>query len=215
MAADPRDLAITVRERLDAQIVALRDDLRLDAQVRLRDMAAAYIKAKDKMLALRAQFGEAIAEQRNELERSLLSAPGSGSLTAEGRIARDASYRDALERAERCADDKELLGLLDRAHRVGDDALERACLVLATEQVAGEPQLDGMPSPFGRVVDRFIELNPDTADDVRTLQGFDAEVKSARFKLANFQFAFQISPPRELSAIADWQIQELASKATI
>ena len=123
MAADPRDLAVTVRERLNAQFTALRDDLRLDATVRLREMAGLYIKAKDEMLALRAQFGEAIAEQRNKLERSVLSPPDSRSLTAEGRIARDGSYCDALERAERCNDHEKLLGLLERAHRTGDDLM--------------------------------------------------------------------------------------------
>lgn len=199
MATDPRDSADTVRQQLDRRILALREDLRLDQGVRVREMAQAYVDARAEMNTLKASFVGYVADERAALERRVFAPPGSAPATAEARVARDASFRDALERAERCANQDDLRALQRRAVRVGDDYLEQACLVLAAEHA------------WQNAVDDYGSRHPESADAALELIAFNQTVDTAQFQFFQQQAAFALQKPRELVMTPDWMIEAVAA----
>jgi hypothetical protein len=112
--------AKTYHERIEE---IRRDWTRSDEAKRV-DLEAAYSEASSAHKALEDEFRAEVRDRLTEARKAAFSVP---------RMGKDASvdllsYRDALDRAGRLRDARELSDLLARAEITGDDALARAVL---------------------------------------------------------------------------------------
>ncbi len=109
------------RERVEA----LRADYRLSEEARREELAELYRKAHATHEELVREYRSGIREDLKKTRKAVFAAPCSH------RADRDLaalSYRDALDRASRVRDGRELSDMLARAEVTGDYALARAVL---------------------------------------------------------------------------------------
>jgi hypothetical protein len=109
------------RERVEA----LRADYRLSDEARREELAELYEKARATHERLAEEYRAGIREELRESCKAAFATP-----TPHGSDKNLAalSYRDALDRASRTRDQRELSDMLTRAETTGDAALARAVL---------------------------------------------------------------------------------------
>lgn len=194
--ADPRDAAEALRVKLREQVASIENDARLSKDAKLVDVARAYLAAQAEMRALAQKFADSVVDYQRTLERSVFGAPETAK-SPEGKAAIDASYRDAVERADQCKTGSECLGLLQRADRMGDEAMARACVMIAAE------------NGWGQVIDAYGDTRPADADKIRELASYRASITSPGFRFNN-NMQFGLPKPIALSAYGN--IEALASQ---
>lgn len=198
MAVDPRDAAEALRKRLRTRVEAIRNDARLSDDAKVADIAREYATAVPEMAALKQRFADEIVDGQRDLERRVFGAPGKAT-SPEGKAAIDASYRDAVERAEKCRSGGECLRILRRANQMDDEAMARACVMVAADK------------GWSDVIEAYGETRPAAADAIRELAVYRSQVSSTAFQSSQF-FTWTLSKPVELSAMSSWQINEIAGR---
>jgi hypothetical protein len=136
MAQDVAEQVQAIREAFVQTRASIEADQRLTPEPRAEQIAAARASANKQITALHAEVESGLLTARSTLERKLCSRrPFLGRQTAD-RITRDASYRDALERARRVPANSSggLVELLDQAELVGDDLRARAVLAIGLQR---------------------------------------------------------------------------------
>ncbi len=136
MATNPKaDQAQAVHQRYSERIAAIRKDDRLsDKAIRIA-LAQAWVTAADALAKLREAYQDDFDRERRQLEARVLRPTLSGlAPTTSDRIAQDASFRDALDRATKAENSTDLIQLLERSERVGDAIQVRAVVATAFER---------------------------------------------------------------------------------
>ena len=145
------------------------DNPMLSEEGKHEQIAAVREQTNAKIRALQDEASAALEAERQRLERLLFSPPrplSAATTSVSDRIAQDASYRDALDRARRTdpGQPESLRELLEQAQRTSDDLQSRAAMVIAFER--GNVDVinawsSANPS-YERDVDRFYELSQRT-----------------------------------------------------
>jgi hypothetical protein len=118
--------------RHQRELEQIRADTRLSPAGKLQRVARSYLVARDGAAAAKQEAAAAREAERRKIEERLFRPP-----TAPGaaeNIARQASYRDALERASRVSSPAEIAAMLDLARITGDDLQEQAIVAVATKR---------------------------------------------------------------------------------
>ncbi len=133
---DLREAAGNLIGETRAKIDRVRKDERLAEDAKVCDIARIKAKANAQVKAFRAEYEASLHRERDEL-RLQLCTPSRHTTGAE-RVAVDASFRDALERAQRTppqeVDRHPLADLFHRATLTGDGLQQRAAMVVALER---------------------------------------------------------------------------------
>ncbi len=128
------EVAALARER----IARIRNDERLTDEAKAADVAPIVAARNAKMKALGEELEVSLGRELDTLRRRLCTPPPSAAATGAEIIARDASFRDALQRARQTKPRDgvfhQLLGLSDTARLTGDSLQERAAMVVALER---------------------------------------------------------------------------------
>lgn len=198
MAQTPEDLK-AAHARLVEQV---RANPQLSDEGRRRQIARSYLSTSEAIDGLRIQLEQANEAERKRLEKRFVgpSPLPLGATTADS-IARDASFRDALERASATPPGDGKLGeIMQRATMVGDTLLARAALTVAIER-------SDVPA-----VNVWLADHP--ADDAPMNRLFALAEESSTS--AAFHRALEFSKPdkpRELVGLSQDQIAEAATAA--
>ena len=167
-----RAKAEQVREEFRAREEGIRNDPRLTPETKQRDINTLKT-ATNTILAELAEFDREDAEtERKKLERDLFSPPGLGLMSPGERVARDASFRDAMQRARATSRDTQddLVALLNEAELTSDALQARAAMAVALERrnvPALNAWIDGNPHDDGPI-NRLFELT-DNQRNIREL----------------------------------------------
>lgn len=134
--AEVAEQAEAVRAEYARTSSAIEADQRLTPEAKAKMRAEAREQANGRLRAIHEATEASIARERANLERRLMSPPALGvAATTSDKIARDASYRDAVERARRvAADPGALVELLELAESTGDDLQARAILAVGLQR---------------------------------------------------------------------------------
>jgi hypothetical protein len=126
-----------IRAAFAAARQQIEADPRYTGEAKADMVATARTAANRKLQAMHDEYIARVESERKRLER-LLFAPPSLPLgaTTSDRVARDASFRDALDRAGRTRPEQpdDLLDMLRRAQRSGDAIQARAALTVALDR---------------------------------------------------------------------------------
>lgn len=111
-------------------------DPTLSDEGKQQKIATAREQANANIRGLQEEATAQQAAERQRLERLLFGPPALLSSNVSDRLAQDASYRDALDRARRTDPGRpeSLLDLLTQAERTGDRLLSRAAMVVGFER---------------------------------------------------------------------------------
>lgn len=127
------DVVDRVRDEAQRHIDKTRADTRLSNEAKAADVATLTAEANARITALSAEHEASMQRRIDELRRGLCT-PSSTAIGAE-RVAIDASFRDALERAKRTelqeGTKHPLIDVFNSARITGDTLQQRACLVEA------------------------------------------------------------------------------------
>jgi len=127
-------------------------------EARKAEIATLRQEVNVRLAQLQDEDTKQVETERAELERRLLAPPDiSVTATASDRIARDASYRDALERARGAKEGPRLLEMFRDAERFGDSIMAKACMAVALDR--GE-----IP-----VLDAWLETHPNDEPKLQRL----------------------------------------------
>ena len=186
---DFRRVTTRTQEGLASALERIRRNDHLSEGGKRVRIAQAYVDAKDAMTAALGDLEFGVAQQRRALELAAFS-PQSGSLTTTQKVAQDASYRDALSRADQLQDQDEATALLQRAGRTGDDLLAQAVAVIAAERM--------WPS----VLDTYAAEHPSHADAVGQLIDLNRTERDPNWQVSRSMHV-SLSRPDELAGIPD------------
>ena len=127
------------RERYERAASAVLADPDLSDSAKEREEGAAFEKARAEHERLYAKKEAEVSSRLDEKRRAAMAPP---LVPGADKAMVGLSYRDALERAYRTRDARELEGMLDRARMTGDKVLARAVLVrgygLESEALVGK-----------------------------------------------------------------------------
>ena len=152
--------ASELRANYQRSVEALRNDRRLTEEAKAEGIAEARGRTNASLAELYKKRTESRRAERARLERSIFAAPASlPGATVGDRIAIDASFRDALDRAKRTSIEQpeELMELATQAEVVGDRLQSRAALVVAFDRGHVE------------VINAWTDANPGWRNDVERL----------------------------------------------
>jgi hypothetical protein len=200
MASNPRvDEAQAVHDTFTSRVAAIRANDRLSELAKREALAQAWVTAADKLDALRAAYQEDVGGERRDLERKLLrpKVPGLAP-TAADRLALDASFRDALDRASSIESSEELVQLLQRSERVGDAVQVRAIVATAVER--GDLH----------VLEAHLEVHPDERADFERLLEMSTGATSRRERLAMSMVFGRPPVPGELGTSDEFAVRRVA-----
>lgn len=186
--------AARIAASLAATVESIRKSNDLSPDGKRRQIAKAYIEAKNALAPLRQQEAAQTAATRQRLERTLYGA--TGRLDPSQAISR----RDAADRAARANTLAAANALLDQAERSGDDELASA----VARHAAYRGWLD--------VTVRYAQQRPEANAALQKLAEIDAEVKGEG---PMGQAAFTVPRPQELAGVAEHQLATLADELTI
>jgi hypothetical protein len=111
-------------EKFRQRVEEIRRDWTSSDEAKRQDLEAAYSEARSTYARLADEFRSEVQERLQTTRKAAFSAPKAGRDAALDMLV----YRDALERASKIRDQRELSELLDRAEMTGDHALGRAVL---------------------------------------------------------------------------------------
>jgi len=127
-----------VSARAAERIAAIRSDQRLTDEAKAADVAPIVAKRNARVRALGEELEASLTRELDTLQRRLCTPPPSASATGAEIIARDASFRDALQRARQTETRDgvfhQLMDLSHTARLTGDSLQERAAMVVALER---------------------------------------------------------------------------------
>jgi len=143
-----------IADQAGRRIADIQGDQRLAGEAKAQDVARVKAERNASVKALGVAHEAALAAELDGLRRRLCSPPG-GATGAE-RIARDASFRDAMQRAHatepRDGVFHPLMDLIYGARLTGDDLQERAAMVEALSRADAD------------VLDVWLQSHPEDGD---------------------------------------------------
>lgn len=139
----------------------IKADSRLNPQAKNDDVKAIAAEANAKGAALGKAYEAQLRDEAESIRRRLWSSPDM--LNTSERIAQDASYRDAMERARRTDPNRpaELIELFKSASMISDSLQQRAAMTVGLER-GNDEVLNGWVSEHPADLDRMqrlIDLN--------------------------------------------------------
>lgn len=185
---DHRQKAAEIRARFKSDLQRIRDNNDLSADGKVKRIAGVYRDARTQIDELRRTADEARQERIRKLERQLFSVEDD----------HQASYRDAVTRADTLGSEAEAQRTLERAHRTGDDVLAKAVAMVSTER--------GWTDALDTYVDK---INPDATDTFNDLLAARREDQDKARRLSD-SMTFNVQRPNELSAANDRDIAAMA-----
>ena len=201
---DPRiEKATALNSRFSDVVEGFRNNKQLTAEAKRKALAQAWVVTSDEVAKLRNEFLDQADKRRRELEEKHLrpKRPHWAADPAE-RVARDGSWRDALDRADRADNPEALLRLLRRAQSVGDDIQERAVLAAAFERG---------PAAYLDVLNAHVGAHPDEEGALQELVESGPMSLSQRVKA---EMVFPTPPvPGELGNASEFAIRQIAAGA--
>lgn len=201
MAAGDGDPERSAAAQVNRDFRATVDDIRANPSFsndgRRIEIAKAWVSAETRLAELRTKYSAAAQADIDAAEAKAFGPPGPKPAPGADTIARDANYRDAIQRAQ-AVDRPEALGqLLRLAHRTQDPLFEHAIAVVA----AGHN--------WTRVLAVYSELRPDRAQAIADYSAIAADYRRPNLNLRN-QFVFHVQKPTEIDGRSPAQIQALA-----
>lgn len=134
----------SVQSRGRQRIEEIREDKRYTPDAKAEQIKETKEQHNAKIAELRKLHADSIAADTDRIRRQLFKPLGNITDRPADKVARDASFRDALQRARattKDADSSDLVDLLNDASFTGDDLQERAAMVVAMER-GDVPALD-------------------------------------------------------------------------
>lgn len=192
-----RQLTVTYHrtiERIDA-------DKNISEEHRTKLKAAAWVQSKDAFAELDVRMRAAASRERSDLEAKYLHPKRSLMETPSERVSSDASYRDALARAGETATTEQLVGLVRRSARVGDDLQRRAALAVAYERM----DLDA--------INAYLEGDPDAEPDLQRL--FNVTATSGQLTKNDLELAMALAAPSPPLNTRESVLRELAGAVPV
>jgi hypothetical protein len=116
-------------EKFRKRLEEIRGDWTMSDEAKRLDIQAAYEDARSTHVRLEDEFRAALKGRVEETRKAAFAAPKVGKEAALDTFL----YRDALERAKRLKDSRELSGMLEQASTTGDAPLAKAVLYRAYE----------------------------------------------------------------------------------
>src|SRR5687767_2191311 len=119
-------------EQFNGTLEGFRSNKELTAEAKRRGLAQSWVTTAEAIRALKDEYLGEAARQKKALEEKLVRPPKLpfGATPSEA-IARDASFRDALDRAEKAETPDALLAVLRRGELYGDPIQVRAAVAVA------------------------------------------------------------------------------------
>jgi hypothetical protein len=111
-------------EKFRQRVEEIRRDWTLSDEAKRQGLEAAYSEARSTYARLADEYRSGVRDELQTTRKAAFSAPKVGKDAALDMLV----YRDALDRASKIRDQRELSELLDRAEMTGDHALARAVL---------------------------------------------------------------------------------------
>jgi hypothetical protein len=179
------EMAAQLGAELDREVARIREDRTLNDLTKRLRIAAAYRDHKAEQDAHDAREQQARADRSSELHRRLFSPPGD-----------TASYRDALDRAERSGEPVEALQRLRRAQEMGDEEQARAFALVATERL------------WVDVINAYAETRPDVEEALQEL--WDLRADDTRNSLRR-RLATTLHKPEEIAGMSEYDIDDLVA----
>jgi hypothetical protein len=156
--AELAEQAATLRDRFTARAESIEANGDLSDEARARMLEEARAATNEQIRVLHDQVVGGWESERQQLEKDILGPPPAPMWDGPtDRIARDASYRDALDRVVRTEDSDALARLHRTAALVGDYLQERAAMAIALE--AGHAD----------IVNAYIEAHPGDGPKIERL----------------------------------------------
>lgn len=166
--------AAQLTDSMTRQIAEIRADQRLSDDAKAADVARLTAETNANRKALGAAHEAGLAAELDTLRRRLCSPPGVA--TGAERIARDASFRDAMQRAHateaRNGPVHPLMDVIHGARLTGDDLQERAAMVVALERGDAD------------VLDAWLQAHPEDGEVLNQAYGAHFEVTDRKRKFA-------------------------------
>lgn len=188
---------------LDRKLDYVRSNPRLSDQAKRSDIAAAWLHYREQVDALQAEDQRQRSARIKQLEQRLFHPAGRGSSTTE-RAARQASYRDALDRALKIESDAQARAALDLAFRTGDDDQAKALATIALDR------------SWMDTFDAYAEQHPGHHDDLQQLRDLKTiEDRTDLGLLMEREWLLLRAKPSELARVRDSQLPALAQERAI
>lgn len=199
MTDSVRKKSEAIHAAMNAELCAARENKDLTPEGRQRQIAAAYLRAKQGLDALRRDFAQAGATTSKVLSRDIFGAASTAGVDA-------ISVRDAADRAARLGDPQEALSLLQMADENGDEVLARA--------VAQQSYRHTKAAAFGdeewsTVLAEYLGSRPEVAEKVARLEEAQAADLETNFRNEGYFF---LVPPSEVSRLSDSAMAALTSQ---
>ena len=180
-----------IRAAFDKTCATIRANTELSDLGKQRAMAAAWLKTRASLAEIQATETRAVVARRAELELQIFGIGTGGPAAA-------ADYRDAQDRAERCAQPADALRLLNRTTRTGDETLAKAIAGFSVEQ------------GWTGVLDHYASTRPAVRDALAELQQIDHDAADAGSHIARGAI-YTPTKPAELQRFSDLMITDLAT----
>lgn len=180
----------------------IRDDRDLSPQGRSRAIAREWVRAERDISEARESWVADQQRRRASYEEKVLRPRKPMGLSASEKIAIDASFRDALDRAERAESAETRLKMLRQARHTGDDLQERAVVVVALDRKELE------------VLRAHVDAHPEEKDAVEALIG-ETTTEGREQKMAA-QIAFgKPALPRDAGAFTEFGVRQVAADQSV
>jgi hypothetical protein len=181
-----------IRQTLDKTCAGIRADPDLNDTGKEKAMAVAWLKCSATLTEIRATESDTIIARRTQLESELFGIGSTNPMAA-------TDYRDAMDRAERCAQPADALRLLDRTTRTHDETLAKAVAGFAVEQ------------GWTNILDHYASTRPAAQNALAELRQIDSETSNSTGLLARSAIYNPPKPP-ELARFSDSMIRTLATQ---
>lgn len=194
----PLDRARTLADSYTERLRDIRNDQRLSDDGRRGEIARLYVDHREAKRQLREEHEAALRRQRADLQSNAFGLHSTSDRHAD--IAEQASYRDALDRAERVGKPDEAITLMDRSKITGDHLLAKALVTVAAQR-RWDGAVNHYRQEFGGVaVDRLIDHIQMETDPTRRVGD---------------SMAFSTPTPHELRGLGSGAIQQAAAAVEV
>ncbi len=198
-----------IRNDFDAQLGHNRGLTHYTVEARQALLAKAYVAARAKVDKLREDVTKARNDEVFQLQRRLFNVDAAAGLAtdANSRSSAVVAHRDAQDRVaqlldERPADHENLLRLLERADRTGDEFMARA----VADAALSRGWLD--------VLNTFAERRPHTEAHLQRLLDLTSTGSGARERFIE-GMAWSLPLPTEVASLGPMGVKHLAEAAPI
>jgi hypothetical protein len=189
MSQDHITAALELRKELDAEVRRVRSDVDLSPPAKARHITEAWRRTTVLLVEHREAYRAQRAERIATAKRRLFGPTFPADNTPATQTAVRASYRDALERAERATGLDDGMALLRRAEVTGDELQARAVGAIAHER------------GWSSVVHAFAESRRDDAELLAEYRELQQSAEDRSSKLAeSMAFGLPVRPPEALGS---------------